>query len=63
MMRNDRRTNVKEIAEAINISEVRVCHILNQDLGMKVSASWVSRLLTFDQTRVRINISNALLAQ
>ena len=29
----------------------------------KLSARWVPRLLTVDQKRVRMNISNALLAQ
>ena len=55
---------VREIAEIMNMSKERVCHILNQHLGMrKLSARWVPRLLTVDQKRVRMNISNALLAQ
>ncbi|GFV80726.1 histone-lysine N-methyltransferase SETMAR [Trichonephila clavipes] len=42
----------------------RVFHILNQHLGMrKLFARWVPRLLTLDQKRVGMNISNALLAQ
>ena len=46
------------------MSKERVCHILYQHLGMrKLSARWVSRLLTIDQKRVRTNIFNALLAQ
>lgn len=64
MVLDDRRIKVREIAEVMNISKERVCHILNQDLGMrKLSARWVPRLLTLDQKRVRMNISNAMLAQ
>ena len=48
----------------MNTSKERVCHILNQHLGMrKLSARWVPRLLTVDQKCVRFNIFNALLAQ
>ena len=40
------------------MSKEGVCHILNQHLGMrKMSARWVPRLLTVDQKRVRMNIS------
>ncbi|XP_030765065.1 protein GVQW3-like [Sitophilus oryzae] len=64
MVLDDRQIKVREIAEVMNISKKRVCHILNQDLGMrKMSARWVPRLLTLDQKRVRMNISNAMLAQ
>ena len=45
------------------MSKVRVCHILNQHLGMrKLPARSVPRLLSVDQKRVRMNIS-VLLAQ
>ncbi|XP_030758938.1 uncharacterized protein LOC115884482 [Sitophilus oryzae] len=64
MVLDDRRIKVREITEVMNISKERVCHILNQELGMrKLSARWVPRLLTLDQKRVRMNISNAMLAQ
>ena len=64
MVLDDRRIKVREIAEVMNMSKERVCHILNQHLGMrKLSARWVPRLLTVDQKRVRVNISNAVLAQ
>ncbi|XP_026319343.1 protein GVQW3-like [Hyposmocoma kahamanoa] len=64
MVLDDRRIKVKEIEEVMNMSKERVCHILNQHLGMrKLSARWVPRLLTLDQKLVRMNISNALLAQ
>ncbi|GFW34487.1 histone-lysine N-methyltransferase SETMAR [Trichonephila clavipes] len=53
------RIKVTEIGEVINMSKERVCHILNQHLGMrKLSA----RLLTLDQKRVRMSISNVLLS-
>ena len=64
MVLDDRRIKVREIAEVMRMSKERVCHILHQDLGMrKLSARWVPRLLTLDQKRVRMNISNALLVQ
>ncbi|GFU15790.1 histone-lysine N-methyltransferase SETMAR [Trichonephila clavipes] len=64
IMLDDGRIKVIEIAEFMNMSKERVCHILNQHLGMrKLSARWVPRLLTLDQKRVRMNISNALWAQ
>ena len=64
MVLDDRRIKVREIAEVMNRSKQRVCHTLNQRLGMrKLSARWVPRLLTVGQKRVRMNISNALLAQ
>lgn len=46
------------------MSKERICHILNEHLDMKkMSARWVPRLLSLDQKRVRMNLSNALLAQ
>lgn len=61
---DDRRIKVREIAEIMKMSKETVCHILNQDLGMrKLSARWVPRLLTLDHKRARMNISSALLAQ
>ena len=63
MVLDDRRIKVRVIAEVINMSKERVCHILSQYLGMrKLSARWVPRLLTVDKKRVRMNISNVLLA-
>ncbi|XP_030750150.1 protein GVQW3-like [Sitophilus oryzae] len=64
MVLDNRRIKVREITEVMNISKECVCHILNQELGMrKMSARWVPRLLTLDQKRVRMNISKAMLAQ
>ena len=64
MVLDDRRIKVREIAEVMNMSKERVCHIFNQHLGMrKLSARWVTRLLTMNQKRVRKDISNALMAQ
>ncbi|KMQ83449.1 histone-lysine n-methyltransferase setmar [Lasius niger] len=64
MVLDDRRIKVREIAEAVGISKERVCHILTEDLGMKkLTARWVPRLLTQDQKRNRMNISEALLKQ
>ena len=42
MVLDDCRIKVRELAEVINMSKERVCHILNQHLGMrKLSAPWV----------------------
>ncbi|XP_065658445.1 histone-lysine N-methyltransferase SETMAR-like [Hydra vulgaris] len=47
---DNRRIKVREIAEVMNISKERVCHILHENLSMrKLSARWVPRLLTLDQ--------------
>ena len=50
MVLDDRRIKVREIAVVMNMSKERVCHILNQHLGMRSteSARWVPRLLTVD---------------
>ena len=64
MVLDDCRIKVREIAEPMKMSKEHICHILNVHLGMrKLSAHWVLRLLRLDQKLVRINISNALLAQ
>ena len=51
-----------EIAEAIGISKGRVGYILHEDLNMKkLCARWVPRLLTADQKRTRMEISEQCL--
>lgn len=55
----DCRIKVREIAETVDISKERVCHILTEESGMrKLIACLVLRLLTVDQKRIRMNISN-----
>lgn len=55
MIMEDRRLKVREIAEAIGISNDRVHNILHNHLQMKkLSARWVPRLLTIDQKRNRV---------
>jgi len=50
----DRRLKIGEIAETIGMSKDRVGHNLLEILGMrKLSARWVSRLLTPDNKRNR----------
>ncbi|GFT21120.1 histone-lysine N-methyltransferase SETMAR [Trichonephila clavipes] len=64
MVLDDSRIKVREIAEVMNMSNERLCHILNQHLGMrKLSMRRMPHLLTLDQKRVSINISNDLLAE
>ena len=49
---------VREIAETIGISKECVGHILHEELGMKkLCTRWVPRLLTADQKRTRMKIS------
>lgn len=56
----DRRTKVREIAEAVGISSERVHNILHKYLGMnKLCARWVPRLLTPEQKQNRKDISAA----
>ena len=59
---HDRRLKVRELADIVNISIDRVHYILHDVLGMKkLSARWVPRLLTVDQKRIRMNISQECL--
>jgi hypothetical protein len=53
---------VREIAETIGISKEHVGYILHEELGMKKRcARWVPRLLTADQKRTRMKISEQCL--
>jgi len=61
---SDRRLKIRELAEMSKISADRVHCILHDILGMrKLSARWVPRLLTPDQKRTRLNISQQCLDQ
>jgi transposase len=58
MVLDDRRMKVREIAENIGISKEHVEYILHEELGLKkLCARWVLRLLTADQKRTRMKIS------
>jgi transposase len=58
MVLDDRRMKVREIAETISISKECVGYILHEELDMKkLCARWVQRLLTADQKRTRMKIS------
>jgi histone-lysine N-methyltransferase SETMAR len=62
MVLDDRRMKVREIAETIGISKERVGYILHEELDMKkLCARWVPRLLTADQKRTRMKISEQCL--
>jgi len=53
---------VREIAETIGISKERVGYILHEELDIKkLCARWVPRLLTADQKRTRMKISELCL--
>jgi len=58
MVLDDRRMKVCEIAETIGISKERVGYILHEEFDMKkLCARWVPHLLTADQKRTRMKIS------
>ena len=61
---NDRRIKVRELVEIVGISHVRVLNITYQQLEMKkLSARWVSRLLTIDQKTNKNDICKDVLCQ
>ena len=63
MVLADRRLKVREIIEAIGISQRAVVSILKDHLGMKkLSARWVPRLLTIDHKCNRVTTSIECLA-
>jgi histone-lysine N-methyltransferase SETMAR len=58
MVLDDQQMEVREIAETIDISKERVGYILHEELNMKkLCASWVPCLLTADQKRTHVKIS------
>jgi len=62
MLLDDQRMEVREIAETIGISKERVGYILHKEFDMKkLCARWVPRLLTADQKRTRMKISELCL--
>jgi histone-lysine N-methyltransferase SETMAR len=62
MLLDDWRMNVSEIAETIGISKERVGYILHEELDTKkLHARWVPRLVTADQKRTRMKISEQCL--
>jgi len=62
MVLDDRRIKVREIAETIGISKECVGYILHEELDMKkLCARWVLHLLTADQKRTRMKISEQCL--
>lgn len=62
MVIKDRRLKLSEIASTMGISKERVCNIVTQELGMKkLSARWVPRLLSLEQKRLRVQLSQECL--
>jgi histone-lysine N-methyltransferase SETMAR len=55
---DDQRMKLHEIAETMGISKERVGYFLHEELDMKMfCARWVPHLLTADQKRTRMKIS------
>jgi hypothetical protein len=64
MVLDDWRMKVREINESIGISKERVGYILHEELDMKkICSRWVPRLLTADQKRTRMTISEHCLGR
>ena len=62
MVLDDRRIKVREIAETIGISKERLGYILHEEVDMKkLCTRWVPCLLTSDQKRTRMKISEECL--
>ena len=62
MVLDDRRMKAREIAETIVISKERVRYIFHEELDMKkLCTRWVLCLLTADQKRTRMKISEQCL--
>jgi len=62
MILDDRRMKAREIAENIRISKESVEYILREEVDMKkLCAGWVPRLLTANQKRTRMKISEQCL--
>ena len=62
IIRTDRRTTVRSIAEKLSVSCSTVHEILTKELGMsKVSARWVPRLLTEEEKEHRVQCSSLFL--
>ena len=62
MILADRRTKVREVAEAVGVSYETAINILHDKLSVrKVSARWVPRLLTVDNKRIRLSMSKQCL--
>jgi len=62
MIMEDRRLNIREIAETVGISYERTQNIIVNDLGFsKVSARWVPKLLSVEHKRTRLTLSRECL--
>jgi len=62
MVLDDQRMKVREISETIGISKERVGYILHEELDMKkLCARWLPCLLTADEKRTRMKISELCL--
>jgi len=58
MIRSNRRLNIREISEDLNISYASVQNILTTDLNMRrVSAKFVPRVLTVEKKQQPLSIS------
>ena len=62
LVHSDRRIQVEEIAQALDISHGSVSTILHDPLGMrKLTARWVPKSLSDEQKATRASVCSALL--
>jgi len=64
MLKEDRHLTIQHVAETTDIHATTVYRIVSDDLGMKVSARWVPRmllLLTDEQKQNRVSVCTDLL--
>ena len=63
LISDDLRVTIRELSEAMGISNESVREILYEHLGVrKLTARWIPKLLTADMKRVRVNTCRDLLA-
>jgi len=64
MLNKDRRLTIRHIAETTNINCSTVHRIVSEDVGMrKVLARWITRKLTEEQKKVRVDVCTDLLSR
>ena len=62
LVRNDPHITTRDLEAESGVSQARIVHILNNELGMhKVCAKWVPHKLTADHKEKRVELSKQLL--
>jgi AraC-like DNA-binding protein len=61
LVKHDRRITVRELAHEVGVSTGSVYTILTADLGLRVSAKFIPKLLTMKQKQPRLEIEQDML--